>query len=168
MKYQKMLILFFALALWGCSSVVRFDQTCITCIKSQRLSCTGDECPSTFMLANDCVVTMIETGENIYLTKILPDEKIQPKAGIPIAIAKLNGKFFLTGDYFDKLWIISPKASNEACYDYVELPQPDIESPVFELFNGRLMLGAKNYKSRYIFDEDSNKWHVKDGTKGTE
>ncbi len=120
------------------------------------------------MVANDCVVTMIETGENLYLTTILPEESIQPRAGIPVAIAKLNGKFFLTGDNFNKLWIISPKSKNEASYDYVELPQPKIEGPVFELFNGRLMLGAKNYKTRYIYDEDSNKWVVKDGTKGSE
>jgi hypothetical protein len=161
-------LLFLALILAGCGSTLRFDQTCVTCVKSQRFSCLGDECPSSFMVGSDALVTITETGENIFLTPILLEEQINAKSGIPVTIAKINGKVMLTANDFKSLWLLYPKAKNEACYKNVELPEGKIEGAVFELFSGKLLLSATNYKNKYFFDDEDNKWIVKDAVKGAQ
>lgn len=165
--FLKLLII--SLILISCSNpTLRFDQTCITCIKSQRFLCSGDECPKTFKVGDNLLVTMTETGENIYLTNILLAEKLPLKEGIPIAIAKINGKIFLTGDSFNNLWILYPRPKNEASYEAIKLPEAKIVSPVFELFTSKLMLSAQNYSHKYLFDDEKNKWIIHGALKGKE
>jgi hypothetical protein len=167
MKYRNfVLLVFMSLIIFACSApVLHFDQTCITCVKSQRYSCAGDECPSTFMAGGECLVTMVETGENIYVAPILTGEQMPVAAGIPVAIAKLNGKYYLTGNNFTKLWIIVPKSGGEAKYYSIPLPENKVAEPVFEFFDKKLMLSGKNYKSKYILDDDEN-WQPKFPEKG--
>ncbi len=172
---QKIKILFGSLialiffTILSCSNpTLRFDQTCITCIKSQRFLCSGDECPKTFKVSENYIVTITETGENIYVTNILEAENIKPKEGIAFAIAKINGKIFLTGESFNHLWILYPRPKNEASYKAVKLPESNIVSPVFELFTSRLMLSAQNYSHKYLFDDEDNKWIIHGAMKGKE
>ena len=149
------------LAIFGCSHpTLRFDQTCITCIKSQRLGCEDEDCPSTFLNGGDCFTTMIETGENIYMNEILGGEGKELQAGIPIAIAKISGKFYLTGNEFINLWIITPEPKNRAAYEPVAVPDSLVREPVFELFENQLVLSGKNYTNKFIFDDDSKTWRL--------
>lgn len=146
---------------------LRFDQTCITCIKSQRFSCKGDECPQTFMIGSDAVVTIIETGENIYMTDILTQEGIALKSGLPLTLAKLNGRIYITGDNFSTLWSLYPNPENSAGYKMIQLPEAvKLESPVFEIFNNHLVLTAKNLSTRYLYNEEDDKWELQNPTKG--
>lgn len=162
-------VLFTTLTFYSCSHpTLRFDQTCITCIKSQRLSCSGDECPKSFAVGSDYLVTITETGENIHITDILNSENLSQKSGVPIALAKINGKIFLTGNSFKNLWILYPKSKNEARYRAVKLPQSDIINPIFEIFTSKLLLSAQNYSNKYIFDEENDKWIIHGALKGRE
>lgn len=151
----------------SCASTMKFDQTCITCIKSQRFSCQGDNCPKTFMSGENCLVTIVETGENIFLNSILQEEKITPASGIPVAIAKLDGKYYVTGNYFTKLWILIPKVPNEAKYCSIPLPVESlkIQEPVFDFQilspgNNRLRLTAVNYDGKLYVLTDDDSWSI--------
>lgn len=164
-------ILTVSLGLLSCASTMRFDQTCITCVNSQRLSCEDGNCPKTFMLGNNCLVTIIETGENLYLNPIFEKEGLAPSAGVPIAIAKLNGLYYLTGDNFKKLWIICPKKNNEAKIKSIDLPLKNqkIDSPVFSIDYTETLLKftAGNYNnSTYLLR--NNEWVLIGGGKAGE
>jgi hypothetical protein len=154
-----MIVTIFIILISACSQTLRFDQTCITCIKSQRLICK-EGCPTTFLDSGKCLVTIVETGENIFMDPILKEEKIQPKEGIAVAIAQLNGKFYLTADNFRNLWILEPKPSNEAKFYSLKLPKDSIDKPVFDLFNNRLRLTANNYKQEHYILVDDSKWSL--------
>ncbi len=155
----------FALLAASCAPTMKFDQTCMTCIKSQRFSCQGDNCPKTFMSGENCLVTIVETGENIFLNPILLEEKITPVSGIPVAIAKLDGKYYVTGNYFTKLWILTPKVPNEAKYSSILLPLESVKisDPVFDFQilspgNNKLRLTAGNYDGKIYVLTDDDKW----------
>lgn len=155
----------------SCAPSMKFDQTCLTCISSQRYSCEDKDCPKTFMIGNECIVTIVETGENIYLNSILEEEGIKPGAEIPIAIAKLNGFLFLTGNGFGNLWRLCPKPGNEAKYKAFDLPMEDIRinNPVFslDLQNYLLKLTADNFNGKtYIFDD--GEWMLESSGKAGE
>ena len=98
------LFIFVAILLYvGCATKIPFEQTCLTCTQSQRIGCSGDECPTSFMVGKNCIATIIETGEKINLNYILQQEKINLAAGIPLTIAKIRGKYFITGNNFNNL-----------------------------------------------------------------
>ncbi len=156
MRLLLVLIIIFSLII-SCAPTLRFDQTCVNCIKSQRLLCKGDECPSTFLDGADCIVSIIETGENIYLNLILKKEGIGLKENIPICIAKANGKFFLCGEKFKNLWILYPKINNKAKFFPIELTSGEIKKPVFSFNKNLLQLKGDNLKKKtYIIDPESN------------
>lgn len=142
----------------SCSTVTRFNQTCITCVSSQRLACNKGECPTSFMVGNDCFVTIIETGENIYLNDILKLENIQPRSGIDFTIAKFNGRYFLHSDLFSKMWLLVPHKKNTAKIKAVELPEKNLGIVVFEINNNQLKMFAKNRSLEFIFDDENDKW----------
>ncbi len=147
-----------SILLASCGAKMRFDQTCMTCVQSQRLSCTGQECPQSFMIGNDCVVTMVETGENIFLNMILNEEKITPREGIPFTIAKFNGSYYLIGDGLKNMWKVTPSGRNQACFKDIKLPQDGIGIPVFEIANGQLKMRGKSNEFAYIYDDENEKW----------
>jgi len=123
------------------------------------------------MVGSESIVTIVETGENIYLNAILTEEGITPKADIPIAIAKVNGYVYLTGQGFIKLWRLCPRPENEAKYKSFDLPVENekIKSPVFsiDLQNLLLKLTADNYNGKtYIFDD--GKWVLETSGKAGE
>lgn len=143
----------------GCSHPkIRVDETCLTCIKSQRLSCTGPECPSTFKAGDNYLVTMTETGENFYIAPILMEEKMTVQEGIPVAMAKLNGRYFLIGENFANLWMLQYSDFNLLRYIPVKLPKDKIAAPVFEIYNNRLLLRGTNYPDGIILNADDEKW----------
>ena len=170
-KKIPVVILLSSFLLFSCAQNLRFDQTCLTCIKSQRFSCAEDECPKTFMVGDQCLVTIVETGENIFLNPILDKELISPATDIPVAIAKLNGYVYLTANGFSKLWILEPEEDNKAEYKSIDLPLPDtkIQNPVFslDLKNYLLKLTADNYSGKTYVLEDG-KWSVVNGGKAGE
>ena len=169
MKFRLPVFIFFiALAITSCSHTLRFDQTCITCIKSQRIACTGDNCPATFVVNGNCLVTMVETGENIYMNQILEKELIPVKEGIPVSIAKMDGKIYITANNFKNLWILYPKVPNEAKFSSINLPKENIILPVFDFADGKLRLTASNYNkiSYLLVDDDS--WVIFKETKAGE
>ncbi len=172
MKRKLPIILFLStFLLFSCASNLKFDQTCLTCVKSQRFACNEAECPKTFMVGDQALVTIVETGENIFLNPVLEEEKIIPAAEIPVAIAKLNGYVYLTANGFAKLWILTPKKDNEASFKAIDLPVPDlkIQNPVFtlDLNNYLLKLTADNYNGKTYILEDG-KWSVVEGGKAGE
>lgn len=159
------LITFIALIVSSCAPTMKFDQTCMTCIKSQRFSCQDDNCPKSFMSGENCLVTLVETGENIYLNSILQEEKIPVSGGIPVAIAKMDGKYYLTGNNFNSLWILTPKVPNEAKYSSIKLPVENVKinAPVFDFQilgpgSYRLRLTASNYNNKIYVLNDDDKW----------
>ncbi|MGE5480628.1 MAG: hypothetical protein ACM3U1_09415 [Chloroflexota bacterium] len=155
------LIVLSAAVLAGCASQkLPFEQTCMTCVRSQRLGCVGDECPSTFMIGGNAVVTMIETGENIYLNPILLKENIAPKQGIPVAIAKIRGIYFLIAENFSHLYMITDPEGAESKFEEFELPNKmkSITAPVFEITGSKLMLSASNLNGKWVFYDDDEEW----------
>jgi hypothetical protein len=114
---------------------------------------------------------MVETGENIFLNPILEKEIIEPAKDISVAIAKLNGYIYLTGNGFGKLWILTPKKDNKASFEAIDLPLPEIkiQTPVFslDLNNYLLKLTADNYNGKTYILEDGE-WSVIDGGKAGE
>lgn len=159
-KYAIFSIIILIAIVSACSPKLRFDQTCMTCIKSQRLACKDGNCPETFITDNNCIVTLIETGENIFLNPILEKEGITPKAGIPVSIAKMNGKIYLTADNFKKLWILKPQIDNEAKYASIALPEFFVMKPVFDFSDKKLRLVADNFgKKMYLLIDDDN-WQL--------
>ena len=160
-SFKLFLLLLATVTIFGCSHpTIRFDQTCINCIKSQRLSCEDEDCPLTFLNGKECFVTMIETGENIYMNEILTGENKEIQGGIPIAIAKISGKYYLTGNNFINLWIIVPEMIDRAAYHSLAVPDSLVKEPVFELYNNQLVLSGKSYKNKFVLDEDKREWRI--------
>ncbi len=115
-----------------------------------------------------------ETGEIIDLGDILLGEgiisensdDISSVYGKPIAIAKFKGKYYLTGDDFNFLWILTPAGQNQASIDKIPLPKADrVKKPVFTIntskgrFDPVLILSAANYPDYYLDSE--NEWKEK-------
>lgn len=136
----------------SCATKIPFEQTCLTCVQSQRLNCKGDECPVTIMAGGSCIASFDETGEKINLNHILTEEQITLQAGIPITLAKIKGRYFVTGKDFKNLWILTPN-ENEAKVKEIPLPGSNLAlPPVFEISDGNLLMrGAKNEYS-FIYD----------------
>jgi len=154
-----------SLLLISCGSSLHFEQTCVTCIKSQRFSCQDGNCPVTFMIGEQCLVTIVETGENIFLNPILEKEQLAPKSGIKVAIAKVSGKFYLTANDFKQLWILYPKVPDKAKFCSIDLPEKEIKifEPVFTLnnvdpMNYKLRLTASNYSEKVWELKDDDTW----------
>ncbi|MEJ5245325.1 MAG: hypothetical protein WHV28_06420 [Bacteroidota bacterium] len=152
------LILLASSIIAGCASTTTFEQTCLTCVSSQRFSCKKGECPESFMVGNDCYVTIIETGENIYLNDILKEEQIQPRNGINFSIAKYNGRYFLYSDSFTKMWLIIPHKKNIVKYKSIELPEKNLGLAVFEINEKLLRIYDQNRERFYVFDDEKDKW----------
>lgn len=161
-------LLAFAGLFSGCAQKIRFDQTCLTCVQSQRLACSGNECPSSFMMGSDCVVTMVETGENIFLNEILMEEKISAREGLQFTLAKINSRYFVIGEGFKNMWILTPRKENAASLDKILLPEDAKGIPVFELYNKQLLMRGANNEYAYLYDEDGNKWVNKNFSKAGE
>lgn len=149
----------------ACGTSIKFDQTCVTCIKSQRFSCQDGNCPTTFMIGDQCLVTIVETGENIFLNTILEKEQLSPKSGIKVAIAKVSGKYYLTANDFKQLWILYPKVPDEAKISSIDLPEKEVKifEPVFTLnsidpINYKLRLTASNYSEKVWELKDDDSW----------
>lgn len=148
----------FVLILSSCATVTRFNQTCLTCVSSQRLSCQKGECPTSFLIGNDCYVTMIETGENIYLNDILKEEKIEPRSGINFTLAKYNGRYFVYSDIFKKMWLLKPHKKNTAKIEPVELPEQNLGIVIFEINDNQLKMRNSDGIKEFIFDDEKDKW----------
>ncbi len=157
MKFFSIIIV--AVLMASCGTVTRLDQTCITCVSSQRIACQGPECPASFMNGASCLVTMVETGENIYLNDILKEEKITPRDGIRITLAKVNGRYYVAGESFTKVWYLIPRKKNEACLKSVEMPAANMGVVTFEVFDNQLKMISENKEMEFLFDDDDNEWH---------
>ncbi len=146
------------LFLTSCATKVNFEQTCLTCVQSQRLLCKDYECPVTAMIGTECIVVMSETGEKIHINKILEKEQIEPKDGINVTIAKIRGRYFITGDGFKKLWMLTP-VKEEAKISGFLLPEDNLRMPpVFEISNKNLLMRGADKEYSYLFDIDNEKW----------
>jgi hypothetical protein len=95
--------IFVLLLFCSCATKITFEPTCLTCVQSQRINCKGSECPETIMVGGHCYATFDETGERFNIDYILGQEKIAPVSGIPITLAKIRGRYFITGSGFKKL-----------------------------------------------------------------
>jgi len=153
-----LILLGFTVLLVSCATKIPFEQTCLTCIQSQRLNCKGTECPETIMANNECLVSIAETGEKISMNYILSEEGIVIKTGIPVTIAKIRGRYLLTGYGFKNLWILTP-AENSAKVKRIKLPEDNLAlPPVFEISNSNLLMRGEKNNYSYVFDIDNFKW----------
>lgn len=150
--------MFALLVLASCGTTTRFDQTCITCVSSQRISCKGAECPTSFMVGSDCLVTVVETGENIYLNDILKEEKIAPMDGLQLTLAKVNGRYYISCDSFAKMWYLMPAKKNEACLKSIDMPADRMGIVSFELYDNQLKMISQDKTKEFIFDDNKDKW----------
>ena len=48
--YLGLIAILIAFIFSSCATKIDFDQTCLTCINSQRLLCNNHECPTTAMV----------------------------------------------------------------------------------------------------------------------
>ena len=148
------IIMFFT----SCATKIPFELTCLNCIQSQRINCKEGDCPQTIMVGIDCIATIDETGEKINLNYILTQEKILLASGIPLTLAKIRGRYFVTGAKFKKLWVLTPyKNQAKVCGIAFPFGESDI-APVFEITGNNLLI--KNTNKNYIleYDIDSKKW----------
>ena len=138
---------------------IPFEQTCLTCVQSQRLNCSGNNCPETIMAGTDCIAMLDETGEKINMNHILKVENIEPKRGIPLTLAKIRGRYFVIGKDFQNLWELTP-VKNEAKIRKIALPENNLQlPPVFEIADGgNLLMRGQQNEYIYIYDIDSRKW----------
>ena len=137
---------------------IPFEQTCLTCVQSQRLHCVGANCPETIMAGTDCIASIDETGEKINMNYILQQENIHPQRGIPLTLAKVRGRYFVTGKGFNNLWMLTP-VENMAKVKKIPFPEANLAlPPVFELIDGNLLMRGKRNEFLYIYDIDNKKW----------
>lgn len=156
---MKLILLLLIIILTSCATTIRFDQTCTTCTKSQRLYCEKAECPTSQMIQGKCVVTIIETGEVIFLDEILLKENQTAREGINFTIAKLNGRFILVGENFSKTWIVKPRKKNTACIKGIDMPSQNMGIVIFELDNlNQLKMYSQDKSLSFIFDDNNDKW----------
>ena len=158
MMRKKLLMFIVMITLCSCATKIPFDQTCLTCIQSQRLNCRGDECPKTIVVAGNCLVLIEETGEKINVNHILEKENIKIQKDISVTVAKIRGRYFITGSDFKNLWILTP-VLNEAKVKSIALPESNLVlPPVFEITNGNLLVRGINNEYSFIYDIDKNVW----------
>ena len=133
----------------GCATKIPFEQTCLTCTSSQRIGCK--QCPETFMVGNNCFAMIDEIGEKINLDYILSKENITPKSGIPLTLGKIRGRYFVVGQDFKHMWILTP-VKDKAKAKKLMLPQSNLQlPPVFEISDKNLLIrGQKNEYSYYL------------------
>ncbi len=165
-----------ALFLQSCGgSTIYFEQTCIECVTSQWMvskSICADSVDAPIITKGDNAVqvyTMIpETGEILDLSFIVQEEAeygnhISPAYGKRVAIAKLKGKYYLTGDDFNFLWILTPAGQDRASIEKILLPEGSVKEPVFKIdisrgrFDPVLIFSATNYTPKYYLDSE-NEW----------
>ncbi|MDR0926839.1 MAG: hypothetical protein LBO69_03625 [Ignavibacteria bacterium] len=161
MKYKSIVLLFLitsALLFSGCATKIPFEQTCLNCVQSQRLNCKGSECPSTILSNGQVIAVFAETGEKINLTYILSEEKLSLEKGIPLAMAKVRGRYFVVGQGFSNLWVLTP-SENEAKVKSFPLPNSNLKlPPVFEVSDGNLLMRGDNKEYSFTWDVENNKW----------
>ncbi|MPM58997.1 hypothetical protein SDC9_105834 [bioreactor metagenome] len=154
----KLFSLVLLLTLSACATKIPFEQTCLTCVQSQRLNCKGTDCPETVMSGSDCIALMDETGEKISMSYILQEEGIALQKGIPLTLAKVRGRYFVTGRDFKNLWILTP-SNNTAKVKCILLPESNLKlPPVFELTDGNLLMRGEKREYSYVYDIDNEKW----------
>ena len=137
---------------------IPFEQTCLTCVQSQRLNCTGTNCPETIMVGANCIASIDEIGEKINMNYILLQENIHPQKGIPLTLAKIRGRYFVTGKDFSNLWMLTP-VKDKAKVKKIPFPEKNWAlPPVFELIDGNLLVRGKRNEYLYIYDINKKKW----------
>jgi hypothetical protein len=153
------LTVIFSLSIFSsCATKIPFEQTCLTCVQSQRLNCKGNDCPETIMAGTNCIASIDETGEKIYMNHILQEENIAIQKGIPLTLAKIRGRYFVIGKNFKNLWMLTP-VENKAKAKKIALPEENLAlPPIFELSDGNLLLKGPKNEYLYIYDIDNKKW----------
>ena len=147
-----------SIMLSSCATKIPFELTCLNCVQSQRINCKGDNCPQTVMIGNDCIVSIDETGEKINMNRILMQEKIPLAGGIPLTLAKIRGRYFVTGAGFDNLWVLTPH-NNQAKIGSIAFPYGKNDAaPIFEISGNRLLVKDFNKKFALEYDIDSKRW----------
>ena len=158
LKKINVLLLVAIMVFVSCATKIPFEQTCLTCVQSQRINCKGDDCPQTVMVGSNCIAIMDETGEKINMNYILTQEKIQITGGIPLTIAKIRGRYFVAGKMFRNLWILTP-CENEARVKFIPFPMNVIdEAPIFEITGDNLLIKDANNRYAFEYDIDAKKW----------
>ena len=110
------------------------------------------------MVGSNCIAIIDETGEKINMNYILSQEKIQLAKDIPLTIAKIRGRYFVTGKMFKNLWILTP-CKEKAQVEYIAFPINVIENaPVFEIIGNNLLVKDANNKYIFEYDINSKKW----------
>jgi len=141
----------------SCATKIPFEQTCLNCIQSQRINCKGDDCPQTIMVGTNCIATIDETGEKINMNHILTQENIPLEKGIPLTIAKIRGRYFVTGKSFKSLWILTP-SEDQAKVENIVFPNNIVDAPIFEITDNNLLV--RDPQNQYVlqYDIDNKKW----------
>ena len=159
-NYLGLIAILIAFIFSSCATKIDFDQTCLTCINSQRLLCNNHECPTTAMVNGHCIALLSETGEKITMDKILEGEGIIPRDGIDLTIAKIRGRYFVTGYGFKNLWMLTP-TDNQAKIKGFKFPADNLSMPpVFEISNKNLLMRDQNNGYKFLFNIDNKKWEL--------
>lgn len=149
--------IFLLILLVSCGTTIKFNQTCMNCTSSQRID-PDEYSPSTLIIDGKCVVSIIETGEILFIDDILESELIVKTEGIPIAIAKYNGVYYLIGQEFKNLWLIYGKPDNRASICSMETPILQPQSPYFYFVNDNLVLGDHETGTCFKYNNNTEDW----------
>jgi hypothetical protein len=110
------------------------------------------------MVSSNCIATIDETGEKINMNYILSQENISATAGIPLTLAKIRGRYFVTGQEFKNLWILTPD-ENQAKVECIPFPVKNIDNaPVFEIIENNLLVRGVKKEYSLQYDIDAKKW----------
>jgi hypothetical protein len=114
------------------------------------------------MVGGNCLAIFDETGEKVNMNHILTEEGIARSKDIPVTLAKVRGRYFVTGNGFKNLWILIPN-ENEAKIKSVIFPEEitlTAGSPVFEIVDGNLLVRTPDSKISCTWDIDNQKWII--------
>ena len=93
----------------GCAGIsARFDQTGVNLSQTARRQIVRVDYP-----VRQYLVFIGETGEMLHADQIMAREKC-PNDTVDIALAKLDGYYYLTGDGFRNVWQVTPAVPNKA------------------------------------------------------
>jgi hypothetical protein len=101
----------------GCAGVsARFDQTGVNLSLAMRRQIVRVDYP-----VRQYLVFISETGEMLHADQIMAREQC-PKDTVDIALAKLDGYYFIAGDGFRNVWQVTPAVPNRARLKALALP----------------------------------------------
>ena len=146
----------------SCATKIQFDKL-LNLYQSQEYCVKSMECPVTIMCITCLYSLMSETGEKIS-SRILRQEGISARDGINLTLAKIRGRYFVTGEGFGHLWMLTPTTDMAKIKKYAFPAKNLAMPPVFEINKKNLLMRGAQKEYQYIVNIDTEKWESNNTT----